>query len=203
MSFLKRFTPKRTQFKNKPVEDNIRNGEWHWSHTLMLVGIFGGGFSIAYVSKYTLIETHLMWRLIIFCSVILLVLPYKWYRDTLKLERLEVVLANVLGVGPLTVGLLFWLNFLITDNRRIEIHEIVDVDQIGTGFSPHDIKIHFADSALKEEEGMRIFDAAEQPGVLDADYIMYDMASGLFGFTVIKEIKFVSRDEYRSGEFER
>lgn len=196
MSFLQRFIPKKTQFKNKPVEDNIRSGEWHWSHTLMLVGLFGGGLSIAFVSKYTVIETHLMWRLIIFCSVILLVLPYKWYRDTLKLERLEVVLANVLGVGPLVVGILFWLNFLITDSPRVETFKVVDIEQIGIGFSPHDIKLHFADSALKEEDGLRIFDAVEKPEVLDADFVRYRTASGLFGFTVIKDIEFISKEEY-------
>lgn len=202
MSFLDRFKPKKSQFQNKPVEDQIRGNDWHWSHSLMLIGLFGGGFSIAYVSKYTLIELHLMWRLIIFFSVILLVLPYKWYRDTLKMERLEVVLANVLGLGPLTVGLLFWLNFLIVDNRRIEVYEIVDVDHIGTGFSPHDVQVHFADSALAEEEGLRIIDTAEQPEIWDADYIMYDMARGLFGFTVIKEIKYLSREEYQQGGYE-
>lgn len=202
MSFLKRFRPAKSRFKNKPVEDQIRGSDWHWSQSLMLIGLFGGGFSIAYVSKYTLIEAQLMWRLIVFCSVILLVLPYKWYRDTLKMERLEVVLANVLGLGPLTVGLLFWLNFLIVDNRRIEVYEIVDVDHIGTGFSPHDVKIHFADSALAKEEGLRIIDSAEQPEIWDADYIMYDVARGLLGFTVIREIKYLSREEHQQGGYE-
>ncbi len=176
--------------KNK-LNGDIRQGEHHWSHTLILVGLFIGGVLVLVLANYTVVTTIDLLRLYVLCGAGALILPYRFYRKKLKLEVWELVLGSLLGVGPLLMGILMSMNFLFAGPDETQTFQVVHIEQTKRSFlSKFDVKLHLEGSAFEEYPELRSFDVYQTPEASVANSVTYRTANGLFGHKVIKEVKF-------------
>jgi hypothetical protein len=181
---------KKASFQNKPIEDQIRNGEWHWSHTLMLVGLFIGFGAVIWLANQTIITLWEISRYLLFACCFLLVIPYRIYRDELHLERLEVILVNVLGVGPLLIALLLTVNFLVLTERKVVTYEVEKVNVLRSGFSSGNVRLEYKNGGMDDLLSLRTFDVNNYPKALYAKTVTYKMGHGILGYDVVRDIQF-------------
>lgn len=177
--------------QNAEEEQDLRRGEHHWSHTLMLVGLFVGGLVTLAIAQFTVIETIDLWRMYIICGASGLLIPYRFYRKKLKLEYLEMVLGGLLGVGPIIMSFVLALNMLFAGTPQHMRFQIVHIEYIEKAFlSNNDVIIHLEGNAFEDIPELRSFDVYKTPEAVTYQHITYTIADGLFGFKVLKEIKF-------------
>lgn len=173
------------------LNGDLRQGEHHWSHTLMLVGLFVGGLLVLILANYTVVNTYDLVRLYVICGAGALILPYGYYRKKLKLEVLELVLGSLMGVGPLLMGLLMALNFVFAGPDETQTFQVVHIEQTKRSFlSKFDVKLHLEGSAFEEYPELRSFDVYQTPEASVARTVTYCTAMGLFGYKVVKEVTF-------------
>lgn len=190
MSELKRRNIRVTSDRFTPSE-YFRNGDWHWSYTVVIVGILGGFFSVFYVGKHTLVDWLDIMKLFLFLALIPLLVPYKIQRKYLKVERLEMMLLHVLGTGPVLLSLLMWLNFFVVTNEEQSAFVIDEIKSVGTGISPGDVEFILKDNKFEEFRRIRIYDHLEIGSeILEAETLVCTLADGCLGYKVVKNVEF-------------
>lgn len=169
----------------------FRNGDWHWSYTVILFGIFIGFFTLFYVGKVTLIEWESLLKIYLFLALLPLLVPYKFHRTWFKIERLEMVLFHVLGMGPLVLSVLLWANYMFHTNTQELNVPIEQVKSVGSGISPGDVELVFSDGTFAEYPGLRIYDHIEVgPDIFDAESAHYSVSRGILGYDVVTAFSF-------------
>ena len=98
---------------------------WHWSYTVMIVGWFIGIVTIYVIGLQTVLSLYDFTRYIAFFCLIGLLIPFRFYRKYLSIDKLEVVFFNVMGVGPIVFSLLLFTNFVSAGEHRIENYRII------------------------------------------------------------------------------
>ena len=109
--------------QQRGVDPRVKDRKW--PGTWMALGIFIGLFSILYVGHRTIVDLAYLVRALLFFSAVGAVLPYAWSGLRMGMERSEWVFFNLLAVGPITMSILLWMNFLVhgpvhcTDQRLL------------------------------------------------------------------------------------
>jgi len=183
------------RYKGRPIswkkneQDDIRKGEWHWSYTIILVGFFGGFFSLLFVGGKTVVSMEFLVRLVVFSGLVALVVPYPLWRKWLKIEWLEAVLLSCMGIGPLLAGLLLWTNYLIPLRTYEQTFTVQSRQSAGSGFSPGDVIVELSENGWADYPEFRSFDRYETPEISRAEAITYTVSDGLLGYTVVRDYR--------------
>lgn len=150
----------------------------------MILGLFSGVFTLAYVGGKMFITPIELSKIVAFFCLVGLLIPLKFYRKWFKIERIEGFLLSVFGIGPLAFSSLLWLNFLWVENRSTEQYAIVDAE-ITTDFIAT-ITFQLQDDALMEYPEFRRFEITNKE-LLNGTTVSYQFAEGILGYRVVKD----------------
>ncbi len=170
---------------------------WHWIGNVMMAGIFFGLFSLGYAGHYTFLSWFELSRLVALCCFAGALIPHRLYRNWLPLTRFDILLFNILGIGPLLFGSVLWVNFLFHGPVEKEVHEIVDrqverADLLSAGM----VMVTLQGEALKEYPEFRKYEVYEgHVEVLKASRVEYKTARGALGWKVLLERNFSGKGE--------
>ena len=191
---MPRRTKKRTPAPYRPVEDYKRffnrNSDWHGSYTIMLIGFFMGVFSLAIAGHRTVISVQELAQIVVGCCILGMLIPWRLYKKWMGLEKLEVFLFNLLGVGPLLCSLLLWTNFLFHSPAETWVYPVVELEVEREAQPFVTMTLHLQDSALLENVEFRRFDL--RPGnvsMLKTDGLLLKTAQGLLGYGIVLDYK--------------
>jgi hypothetical protein len=174
----------------KPLKADQPEKDWHWSYSLMLIGLFvGGGLSLL-LASVTLITWTMLARIYLLIGLGLLIVPYRIYNNWLGMERLEIILGSLMGIAPLAMMLFLGFNMLFAGARVEKTYAIVGKEYKQNGWSPHDMQIALDKDAFADYQKVRIFDLRDYPEAQVARSITYIESKGAFGFDVVWETKF-------------
>jgi hypothetical protein len=145
----------------------------------MAVGVIAGLGIGLWLGKLTLIPLSTMLRALAFGCVILLLIPFRFTAGKLGLERLEWVLLNVLGIGPLGFSVALLLNYFVHDTERCARYAITRA-----AYSDLFYRVELEGGHFGAFPGAREFqfDMAEQK---DARSVRFCTARGLLGADVV------------------
>lgn len=178
--------------KQYSPDEYFRKADWHWSYTVIITGIFVGLFSIFFLGQKMVMgwENILKWYLLMALTPLLV--PYKWQRPWYKMERLELILFYTLGTGPLTLSLLFGVNYMfVTETQKLSL-KVDHVTVLANSISPGEVRMEFSSKHFQSLPKLRTFDQYELGySVLDTDSVEYVIGTGLLGVDVVKEVKFI------------
>ena len=169
------------------VKKALKSKDWHWAYSVMLAGLFLGLMSLAYVGNKTLVSFGFISRVLAFCCCFGLLIPMRFYMRWLGLDRLEALLFNVMGVGPLLCSTLLWLNFLVRTDRQTEIYPVVSKELIsGAYFQDITVSFTLADSAWAEYPEVRRFEITEDNiTIINGMEVKITVATGFLGYVVL------------------
>jgi len=151
------------RLKVKPLRPDKPEQDWHWSYTLMLVGLFVGGGAALIMASYTLITWTTMARIYLLVGLGLLLIPHRLYHKWFGLERLEVILGSLMGIAPIVMVFFLGVNMLFSSTSIEVVHAIKKKELLQNGWSPNTLLIHLQDSALKDHRKARMFDLVHFP----------------------------------------
>jgi hypothetical protein len=162
-------------------EGGHRSVDRKWGGFVMAAGIIVMLAALLLLGKLTLVPLLHLLRALALCCVLLLLIPFRFTAHRLGLERLEWVLLNVLGIGPLVFSTGLALNFLVHGEERCATHGIV-----GATFSELFYRVELEGGHFSAFPGAREFqtDITEQT---DARSMRICTARGLFGADVVTE----------------
>lgn len=187
---LAKFNPKKIKITPNSDDSPIRKGEWHWSHTLMLVGLFVGVIvSVLFIDK-TLITWTGVLRLYLICALTGLLVPYRMYRKLLRMELTEVILSGVIGVGPCLMALIFMMNYIIAFNPQEYTYQVQHLNKVESGRDVDKIELMYNTDKLDDYPRLRTFDLYNDIAAIDAGFVKYTYKSGLFGMETVRDIEF-------------
>ena len=190
---IKKFNPKKIKITPNSDDDPIRKGEWHWSHTLMLVGLFAGFLISGLFINKTLITWTGAFRLYLICALTGLLVPYRLYRRMLKMELTEVILSGVLGVGPSLMAIIFMLNYIIAFNTQEYTYQVQHLSKVKSGKDVDKIELIYNTDKLDDYPRLRTFDLYNDIAAIDAGYVKYTYKSGIFGMETVRDIEFIKK----------
>ncbi|NUM49494.1 MAG: hypothetical protein HUU48_00125 [Flavobacteriales bacterium] len=187
-----------TPSENNPIKPKFRSPSATHAERIsvkyvMMVFVFFGGFiSIAYVGHYTLISVFFISKVIAFFLVVFMLFPFRWYKRFLSFNIYEILLFNVLTVGPGMTALLLWINFLICTEIKTEVYFIrsKQLETVGT-FNANKHTIILENNAYEEYPEIRIFENSNYPLLAKATAIRYKMGNGILGYKVVLEYEFL------------
>ena len=156
--------------------------------TLSVVGLFLGIGSCVGFYAYTLIDIYDFSKFIIAFTVIGFIIPLKYYQQWFHFIRYEVIIFNVIGIGPFLSGLFLCLNFLITSNTSTEKYRIEKIYMNGNHKA---LGIILEEKLFSGEEKITGLNEVYHEDFLGKSYLKLTLADGLFGYQVIKEKSFI------------
>lgn len=161
-------------------------------YVIMVVVFFGALISIAYVGHYTLVSIFFISKVIAFFSVVFMLFPFRWYKRFLNFNIYEMVLFNILAIGPGMTALLLWINFLIHTEMKNEVYFIrsKQLETVGT-FNANKHTIILENNAYEEYPEIRIFENSDYHLLAGATAIRYKMGKGILGYQVVLEYEFL------------
>lgn len=169
------------------VKKSLKSKDWHWAYSVMLIGLFFGLASLVIAGNKTLVSFGFISRVLAFCCCLGLLIPMRFYMKWLGLDRLEAVLFNVMGVGPIICSTLLWMNFLIRTDQQSEVYPVLSRELIGGAYF-QDITVAFtlADSAWADYPEVRRFEVTEDNvNIINGREVKITVATGLLGYRVL------------------
>lgn len=157
----------------------------------MAIGVFFTITNIFTVVRWTLIEPGTLLRFLALACFIGNLLPHGWAAGRFGMARLEWFLFNLIGAGPLLMGMLLWANFLLHSAPQTSDHRVAEVGQ------GHAFRLHtFTDGLWQDYPMARSFTRDK------SDAIGYNVrittATGLFHMPVVVEIGPVPARDHRT-----
>ncbi len=162
-----------------------------YTFTIVTVMCFfvGMGLCVTLYAK-TLINIYSFSKLFIGFTVVGFLIPLKLYAKWFQFIKYEIVLFNVIGMGPILTGLFLLINLLFTSSQythkykieKIYLNGVENVNGIGVilenNIFSHEPKI----VELKDDDKYNIHTQG---------YFKITLATGFFGYEVIKNRAFV------------
>ena len=145
----------------------------------MATGVVVGAFSLFFLGGRVFLPRWDLVRVLVVCSVVGLLLPYRWTGARLRMEKLEWVLVNVLGVGPWLFTLLLAINLLFHGPVTCTTHKVAGVYR---GF--WSVQVELADEAFAEHPHVLRFDPARMEAA-HMDSLHICVADGVLGPRVL------------------
>jgi hypothetical protein len=153
--------------------------------TISIFSLFIGFGLIILMYPLTLINFFKLTQLFIGFSVVGFLIPLKFYQRWFHFIKYEMILFNIMGVGPFFTALFLVLNFLFSSNPQRINYEIIGFEKSGNGI---DLKLR---SELKEiNPKITYMSEVNVEEFTFAKTIDISLADGLFGFKIIKERSF-------------
>lgn len=120
-----------------------KEGNFQWQIAAMLIGLFAGIFTFAFIGLSTLVSFMFLSQVLAFFSFAGLLIPLRFYKKWFGMNRIEAVLFNILGIGPFISALLLWVNFIFHSKVKEELIPVVSAKIISAEHF-EDIKVEFS-----------------------------------------------------------
>ena len=169
---------------------------WHWSFSLMMIGIFFGTGIVYYLTDVTIISLSSVAVLILITGLIGL-LQWPFFKNKVQILNFpQFILYCIFGVGFTATASILLLNFLIPLSSRTEEHEI-SYYYINKQYPNSYVELSLEKYAYQDFQQMRKFDWDEalEKGFDKPDRVVYHINKGLFGIDVLKDYKFYKTEE--------
>ena len=179
----------------KPVKNNIDNYKDKKDNSLLFLTIsvlalfIGLGSTIGFFA-YTLIDFYSLSKFIIGFIVIGFIIPLKIYQKWFDFIKYEMIIFNVIGVGPFLTGLLLCINFLISSNPTTHKYRIEQLYVEGDN-NTQSLGLILEGNAFSGEQKITGIDDINPNEILGKPFLKLTISKGLFGYDVIKEKEFV------------
>jgi hypothetical protein len=157
--------------------------------TLAVVGLFLGIGSCIGFYAYTLIDIYNLSKFFIAFTVAGFLIPLKYYQRWFHFIKYEVIIFNVIGVGPFLSGLFLCMNFFITSNAHTEKYRIAKIYSKGEGYN-RTLGIILEKKLFSGEDKITELKEVRLEGFSGNSYLKLTLADGLFGYQVIQEKSF-------------
>ncbi|MCB0795897.1 MAG: hypothetical protein KDB88_14275 [Flavobacteriales bacterium] len=108
-----------------------RVNERPWVQWTIVVGILAAVVTFLTVGKVTLVAWDLMFRLLLACCSIPLLVPYRYSGANLGFERVEWALLLALGLGPMLFSAILITNRFLHGDATCTTHEVAQVVYTG------------------------------------------------------------------------
>ena len=164
----------------KPIKDNSKK-----VMTISVFAFFIGFGLIIVLYPYILINFFTLTKIIIGFTVVGFIIPLKFYRKWFQFIKYEMILFNILGVGPLLTGLFLTLNLVITTNAQTINYEI-----IGCKINGNSVDLELQSEIQHINPKITSISDVDMAAFTFAKTIDITLADGLFGFKVIKDRTF-------------
>ncbi|MCB0381665.1 MAG: hypothetical protein KDD24_10440, partial [Flavobacteriales bacterium] len=104
----------------QPIKDNSKK-----VITIAVFAMFIGFGLIITIYPFILINFFTLTQFFVGFTVVGFLIPLKLYQKWFQFIKYEMILFNILGVGPLFTGLFLSLNLLITNNEQTINYKII------------------------------------------------------------------------------
>lgn len=154
-----------------------RNERGTWAQSLMVLGIFAALFTFYSVCQLTLLSVVDLFRLFFFMCFVLLLIPHRYTRKRLGMDKLEWFFFNTLAIGPITFCIVMWANFFV--HGEVEYRDY-------SRYSLH--RLHSNEHASELTNGWIEFNSALTfLGPSKGTTVRVGKARGIFGIDVVVE----------------
>lgn len=167
-------------------EANRKDKDWHWTYSCTLFGIFGGVIALAFFGKYTLISFIELTKFLSFFCLVGLLIPMKIWEKYLGIKNVEVIMFNILGIGPIVVSALLILNFSFRQKEETKTYAVEHFEREYTFFQDYPVILYTLENNIYHDQpncrSMEI-----KPGDVitsPAKYIKITTAKGFLGYDV-------------------
>lgn len=166
--------------KYEPIKDRSKKYT-----VLSIFGFFIGTALILLLYPLILINLFTLSKILIGFTVVGFLIPLKLYSKWFHFIKYEMIIFNVLGVGPFLTALFLMLNFLFSSNPQTINYEIIGYEKSGYGI---DLKLR---SEIQEiNPKITYLSEVNLEEFTFAKTIDITLADGLFGFKIIKDRTF-------------
>lgn len=175
----------------RPIPEKLKKSfyynRWHWTSTIILLGMFVGSVAVYFLSKYTLITTWEIFRIAIIGAFLTTVCQfhYLFFNNIYSLKGFLIYLG--IGATPLICASFLGINYLLKSNYKTESFEVKNLSH-----NSWNIVIILQDNEYDVNLKIRSFDYDEYT------YFKYpskpksftvETAEGFLGYTVIASRK--------------
>lgn len=164
----------------QPAKDNSKK-----ALTIAIFGLFLGFGLILLLYPLILINFFTLTQFFVGFTVVGFLIPLKLYQKWFQFIKYEMILFNILGVGPLFTGLFLLLNLLITTNAQTINYQI-----IGCKTSGQNIELKLQSEIGVIDPKITSMSNVNLEEFVAAKTIDITLAKGIFGLTVIKDRTF-------------
>lgn len=186
---------KRVMVKGRTVTRKVKEKDWHWTYGFNILGMFTGLFTFAFAWPSLMVKGFFILRLVLLCCFIGLLIPFRLYKEKIGIEKLEIILFNILGIGPVLFCLIIWSSILISPTDKVAQFKVGKKLFATAGLSSGEVLFQLQDSAYKELPHIRSFDIYwHGKQILKAESLEYQTSKGIFGIPVVKDIRFISKE---------
>jgi len=146
----------------------------------------GMGLCIFFYNK-TLIHFYSFSKFYIAFSVIGFLIPLRLYAKWFQFIKYEMILFNIIGIGPIFTGLFLLINFLFTTSPNTHSYKI---EKIYTTKN-QDSGVILANNTFSHEPKIVAIQNYDQYNIQLHHHLKITLAKGCFGYEVIKNRAFV------------
>lgn len=185
---------RRAMVKGRTMTRKVKEKDWHWTYGFNILGMLVGLFTFAFAWPSLMVEGFFILRVILLCCFIGLLIPFKLYKKHLGIEKLEIILFNILGVGPVLFAFAVWASILFSPVDSVEQFQVEKKRYATAGISSGEILFELQNSAFENLPHIRSFDIHwHGKEILKAEILEYKTSQGIFGIPVVKEIRFIPK----------
>ena len=164
----------------QPAKDNSKK-----VITIAVFAFFIGYALMLLIYPYILINFFTLTQFFVGFTVVSFLIPLKLYQKWFQFIKYEMILFNILGIGPLFTGLFLLLNLLITTNAQTINYKI-----IGCKTSGQNIELKLQSEIGEIDPKITNMSNVNLEEFVAATTIDITLAKGIFGLTVIKDRTF-------------
>ena len=156
--------------------------------TLAVLGLFVGLFLTIGLYSITIISFYNVFKFLVGFAIAGFLIPLKYYQKWFHFIKYEMIIFNVIGVGPLFTGLLLLLNFIFSLNTTTTDYKIEKIYFDEGQF----IGVVLENNAFANE--YRVVDFSDKPPIEIKHHrtLRLTIAKGLFGFEVISDRELIN-----------
>ena len=172
--------------------------KWHWSMTILVIGLLTGLVSLLWMSQWVVISKMQIILIIVGVGLVSFLVQMNYFKKKSILAETFIkslplfISYNIFGVGFLSYFIMLTLNMTVTFDREVkEYYDIVSTDPDYVISRGGIVVLTLEDNTYDDELRVRC--------VTFGDYLEYNKKKvlecrferGLFGFKVIKDYKLV------------
>lgn len=173
--------PSVLQITNRPHEEktrkNYRYAKWHWSLTLVLLGIFIAPAILIWQMNKLLVDGDTLFAI---SSVIIGLSAILLYRPIVKTGALgptQFLLCHAFGLGPFVLSAFFLINALIPVWEEGEAFRITGTRKMQNG----EVLVSLENNAFEHTTAMRMLSAEQAAAISKGSMLIITKQYGIFG----------------------
>jgi len=160
--------------------------------TLSVISFFISLLVIIFLYDVTLISFFGLSKWFTGFTVIGFLVPIKLYQKWFHFIKYEVIIFNILGVGPVTTALFLIFNLVFSNNNIIEYHTIEKVYKIKE-ISTKKQGVILQNKAYQNDLKITGFESLNSTNLNYYNTLKITFNNGLFGYRIIKEKEFINK----------